>query len=134
MAAGKEFIDKLEQITGIYSDHALDDGFDYVSDDGNNEEHFQAVLKGTELAEKELWDNYEYFLKAVIPYAEKYGIKLALHPDNPPTNLGNVSRIMTSYENIDRAVNTIMPSKNLGVTMCQATYHIMGEDFMPSDI
>jgi mannonate dehydratase len=35
---------------------------------------------------------------------------------------------MTSYENIDKAVNRILPSKNLGITMCQATYHIMGED------
>lgn len=80
------------------------------------------------ITEKELWDNYEYFLKAVIPYAEKYGINLALHPDDPPTKLGNVSRIMTSYANIDKAINGVVPSKNLGVTMCQATYHIMGED------
>lgn len=80
------------------------------------------------ITEKELWDNYEYFLKAVIPHAEKYGINLALHPDDPPMKLGNVSRIMTSYENIDKAINKIVPSKNLGVTMCQATYHIMGED------
>ena len=35
---------------------------------------------------------------------------------------------MTSYENIDKAINQIVPSKNLGVTMCQATYKIMGED------
>lgn len=34
---------------------------------------------------------------AVIPYAEEYGINLALHPDDPPRKLGNVSRIMTSY-------------------------------------
>ena len=80
------------------------------------------------ITEKELWDNYEYFLKAVIPYAEKYGIQLALHPDDPPMHLGNVARIMTSYEKIDKAINKIMPSKNLGVTMCQATYHMMGED------
>lgn len=80
------------------------------------------------ITEKELWDNYEYFLKAVIPFAEKYGINLALHPDDPPVNLGNVSRIMTSYKNIDKAINQIVPSKNLGVTMCQATYKIMGED------
>lgn len=80
------------------------------------------------ITEKELWDNYEYFLKAVIPYAEKHGIKLALHPDDPPMSLGNVARIMTNYENIDKAINGIVKSDNLGVTMCQATYHIMGED------
>ncbi len=76
----------------------------------------------------ELWQNYEYFIKAVIPYAEKYGIKLALHPDDPPLDaLGGVSRIMTSFENIKRAVN-IVKSPNLGVTMCQATYLMMGEN------
>lgn len=77
---------------------------------------------------KELWENYEYFIKAVIPYAEKYGIKLALHPDDPPLEkLGDVERIMINYENIKKAIN-IVDSPNLGVTMCQATYLMMGED------
>lgn len=77
---------------------------------------------------KELWDNYEYFIKAVIPYAEKYNIRIALHPDDPPLEkLGDVERIMISYENIKRAIN-IVDSQNLGVTMCQATYLMMGED------
>lgn len=86
------------------------------------------VAKDERITEQELWDNYEYFLKAVIPYAEKHGIYLALHPDDPPMHLGNVARIMTNYENINKAVNQILPSKHLGITMCQATYHIMGED------
>lgn len=75
-----------------------------------------------------LWDNYEYFIKAVISDAEKYGIKLALHPDDPPLErLGGVERIMISYENINKAVN-IVKSDSLGVTMCQATYLMMGEN------
>ena len=75
-----------------------------------------------------MWNNYEYFIKAVIPYAEKYNIKLALHPDDPPLEkLGNVSRIMINYKNINKAIN-IVDSKNLGVTMCQATYLMMGEN------
>lgn len=81
------------------------------------------------ITSRQLWDNYEYFIKAVIPYAEKYNIRLALHPDDPPLEkLGDVSRIMISYENIDKAINGIVRSDNLGVTMCQATYHMMGED------
>ena len=76
----------------------------------------------------ELWNNYEYFIKAVIPYAEKFNIKLALHPDDPPLEkLGMVERIMINYKNIKKAIN-IVDSKNLGVTMCQATYCMMGED------
>lgn len=81
------------------------------------------------ITEAELWSNYEYFLKAVIPEAEKYEIKLALHPDDPPVpKLGEVSRIMISADNIKKAIYDICPSEMLGITMCQATYYIMGED------
>lgn len=83
---------------------------------------------GRKITERQLWDNYEYFIKAVIPHAEKHGIKLALHPDDPPVaSLGNVSRIMISNENIKKAIE-LVKSDNLGVTMCQATYLMMGED------
>ena len=78
---------------------------------------------------QELWRNYEYFVKAVIPYAERYGIKLGLHPDDPPVPcLGDVERIMISKENIKKAVYGIIQSENLGITMCQANFYIMGED------
>lgn len=84
---------------------------------------------GAKITADELWDNYTYFLKAVIPEAEKHGIKLALHPDDPPVpRLGDVERIMISRENIRKAVYDILPSDNLGITMCQANFFIMGED------
>ena len=78
---------------------------------------------------EELWANYEYFLKAVVPVAEKHNIKLALHPDDPPRpQLGDVGRIMISRKNIEKAIYDIVPSEILGVTFCQANYHIMGEN------
>ncbi len=83
---------------------------------------------GAAITKQELWDNYTYFLKAVLPVAEKHNIKLALHPDDPPRDLGKVERIMTSADNIDHAINGIIKSDCLGITMCQATYKIMGED------
>ena len=84
---------------------------------------------GAKITADELWKNYEYFIKATVPDAEKHGIKLALHPDDPPVpRLGDVERIMISRKNIRRAVYEIIPSESLGVTMCQANYFIMGED------
>lgn len=81
-----------------------------------------------EMTSDRVWENYVYFIKAVIPYAEKYGIKLALHPDDPPLEkLGNVARIFTSLENIEKGMN-VVKSQNLGVTFCQACYRLMGED------
>lgn len=93
---------------------------------GFNINDFKPVDK--KITSNELWDNYSYFINAVIPYAEKYNIKLALHPDDPPlAKLGEVERIMVNYENIKKAIN-IVNSPNLGVTMCQACYLMMGEE------
>ena len=87
------------------------------------------VPTGKKITADELWKNYEYFIKAVMPEAEKHGINLALHPDDPPLpSLGGVERIMISADNIEHAVRDIYPSDNLGITFCQACYYIMGED------
>lgn len=83
---------------------------------------------GMEITQEQLWENYTCFVKAVLPYAERYGIRLALHPDDPPVpRLGKVSRIMISHENIKKAIE-IGNSDFLGITMCQACYQMMGED------
>lgn len=80
------------------------------------------------ITKEQLWENYEYFIKAVIYYAEKYEINLALHPDDPPVEkLGDVERIMINRENIKKAIN-ILKSQRLGITMCQATYYVMEEN------
>lgn len=82
----------------------------------------------TTITAETLWQNYFYFIKAVLPHAERYGVKFALHPDDPPLEkLGGVSRIFTNKDNILRAINTIK-SDCLGVTFCQACYKLMGED------
>ena len=80
------------------------------------------------ISERQLWENYTCFIQAVLPYAERYHIRLALHPDDPPVDrLGGVSRIMTSHKNIKKALR-IGNSDNLGITMCQACYRVMGEN------
>ena len=83
---------------------------------------------GASISAKSLWENYKYFLDAVLPYAERYEIKLALHPDDPPLpTIGGVERIMISADNIHKAIYDIHPSEFLGLTMCQANFFIMGE-------
>ncbi len=80
------------------------------------------------ITKEELWNNYTYFIGAVLPEAEKNGITLALHPDDPPLPaLGGVERIMISLKDIERAMD-VSASPHLGVTFCQACYYAMGED------
>ncbi|MEO6962266.1 MAG: mannonate dehydratase [Puia sp.] len=81
-----------------------------------------------EISKEQLWANLEYFLKAVIPEAEKYGIKLAMHPDDPQVDeIRGISRIMTTVDNFKRMLD-IYPSASNGITMCQGNFSLMGAD------
>ena len=81
-----------------------------------------------EISEEKIWSNLEYFLKAVIPVAEKARVKMALHPDDPPLSpLRGIGRILTSAKNYRRVMD-IAPSPINGITFCQANFRLMGED------
>ncbi|HAQ19081.1 MAG TPA: mannonate dehydratase [Prolixibacteraceae bacterium] len=88
----------------------------------------QSLTKYGEVSKENLWKNLEYFLKAVVPEAEKNGIKLAMHPDDPQVDsIRGISRIMTTADAFRRMAN-IYPSPNNGITMCQGNFSLMGED------
>jgi len=73
----------------------------------------------------QVWANYEYFIKAVMPTAEKWGVRMALHPDDPCLpSLGGYARIFGSIEAYDRAY-AIYPSPSNAVTFCQANFKLM---------
>ena len=56
------------------------------------------------IGEEELWDNCRYFLRAVLPVAEECGVKLALHPDDPPRPIFGLPRITHDQAGFDRMV------------------------------
>ena len=77
------------------------------------------------LNHEQVWANYEYFIKAVMPTAEKMGIRMGLHPDDPCLpSLGGYARIFGSIEAYDRAY-AIYPSPSNAVTFCQANFKLM---------
>jgi len=83
------------------------------------------VLK---LSSEQVWENYGYFIKSVMPTAERCGIRMALHPDDPCLpSLGGYARIMGSVEAYDRAY-ALYPSPSNAVTFCQANFKLMGGD------
>ena len=55
-----------------------------------------------EIGEEGLWANLEKFLKKVIPVAEECGVKMAIHPDDPPYPIFGLPRIITDEKNLDR--------------------------------
>jgi mannonate dehydratase len=80
------------------------------------------------ISDDEMWDNYAYFIRAVVPVAEEAGVKLALHPDDPPVpSIGGVARIMRDPEAFRRALE-IEPSEALGLKFCVGCWSEMGAD------
>ena len=75
-----------------------------------------------------MWGSLEYFLKAVVPVAEESGVRLAIHPDDPPVDsLMGISRILTSADAFQRVID-LVPSAYNGITLCQGSFATMGED------
>ncbi len=77
---------------------------------------------------KRLWENLERFLHEVLPVAEACGIRLALHPDDPPLPefLGQ-PQIITSNAALRRVVE-LAPSPANGLCYCVGSLHPAGED------
>jgi mannonate dehydratase len=91
------------------------------------------LTEGGEISEEKLWENLEYFLKKIIPVAEIAGVKLAMHPDDPPLSpIRGMGRIMRSVENYQRLID-MYPSEVNGITLCQGNFTLMTDD-LPSVI
>ena len=86
-----------------------------------------------EVSEETLWSNLERFMRAVVPVAEEAGVKLALHPDDPPISpIQGIGRILTSPDAMAKAID-LVPSPNNGITFCQGSFATMNAD-VPAEI
>lgn len=90
------------------------------------------LLETGEVTPEDMWAAFEYFLKAVVPEAEKAGVRLALHPDDPPQPIDRgVPRIMSSVANYRRMLRTVDSDHN-GITLCQGNFALMPEVIIQS--
>jgi mannonate dehydratase len=81
-------------------------------------------------SEDELWDNFCYFMQRIIPVAEDAGVRLALHPNDPPAHvpLGGIPCLIKSAEAYRRAFE-IADSPALGMELCTGCWLEGGEGF-----
>jgi len=69
------------------------------------------------IGEDQLWANMQTFLNAVIPVAEESGVKMAIHPDDPPWGMFGLPRIITNEQNLERFLK-LYDSEANGLTFC----------------
>ena len=67
--------------------------------------------------EEKLFANLVYFLRAIMPVCKKYGVNMAIHPDDPAWPVFNLPRIITGKEKIQRLLDAV-PEKENGLTLC----------------
>lgn len=78
--------------------------------------------------DEELWAALQAFFDDVVPVAEQAGVRIALHPDDPPVpSLRGVPHLLRSVDALERAM-LLHPSSSLGLDLCLGTVSEMGED------
>ena len=70
-----------------------------------------------EIDDEKLWQNMTVFLKEVIPVAEESGVKMAIHPDDPPWGIFGLPRVIIDEKNLKRFLS-IVDSPSNGITLC----------------
>jgi mannonate dehydratase len=77
----------------------------------------EALISYKNLGKNQLRENLVYFLKEIIPVCDALGVKMALHPDDPPYSLLGLPRIVSREEDFEYLANQV-PSSNNGICFC----------------
>lgn len=80
---------------------------------------------------EQLWDNLGYFLERVVPVAEQAGVRLAIHPDDPPWEVFGLPRIITDREALNRVADLVDSPAN-GITFCTGSLGPLASNDLPA--
>jgi mannonate dehydratase len=85
------------------------------------------------VSETKLWENLAYFLERVVPVAASSGVRMALHPDDPPWSIFGLPRIITDGAALERVTSIIDNSAN-GITFCAGSLAANPKNDLPAII
>nr|CAC9200821.1 Mannonate dehydratase [Citrobacter werkmanii] len=98
------------------------------AEEGYTLDQFRAHLATYQNIDKaKLRDNFAYFLKAIVPVAEATGVRMAVHPDDPPRPILGLPRIVSTIEDMQWMVETVNSMAN-GFTMCTGSYGVRADN------
>ncbi|EMI5491879.1 mannonate dehydratase [Providencia stuartii] len=91
-------------------------------------EQFRQHLKRyANIDRNKLREHFAYFLKKIIPVAEEIGMKMAVHPDDPPRPILGLPRIVSTIEDMQWIADTVDSDAN-GYTMCTGSYGVRADN------
>ncbi len=120
----KQQLEKMDPLTGELSLPGWDSS--YQKDDLRR----LFGLYG-KLTKDQLWENLAHFLRKIIPVAEASGLKMAIHPDDPPYDIFGLPRLITCRENLERFLGLVDSPAN-GLTFCTGSLGCAGFNDIPA--
>ena len=98
------------------------------AEEGYTLDQFRARLAEYDgISKDDLRDNMAVFLRAIVPVAEEVGVRLAVHPDDPPRPILGLPRIVSTIEDMQWLKETV-DSINNGFTMCTGSYGVRADN------
>jgi mannonate dehydratase len=84
--------------------------------------HFKEINEAYQgIGHPEMYENYKYFLDAVIPTCEKFDVKLAVHPDDPSFDLFGWPRVVSNKQDLQTVLD-LNPSPYNGLCLCLGSF------------
>lgn len=98
------------------------------AEEGYTLDQFRARLaEYDEIDKAQLRENMAVFLRAIVPVAEEVGVRLAVHPDDPPRPILGLPRIVSTIEDMQWFKQTV-DSRYNGFTMCTGSYGVRADN------
>jgi len=132
-AAAKHYLDGLSEEDRALLTNTILAGLPGTDEVFTIAEFKEHLNKYSEVDAQALKENLFYFLRAIVPYAEKLGIKMCIHPDDPPFPILGLPRVASSLNDLTDIVNSY-PSIANGITLCTGSLGASGKNDLPEII
>lgn len=129
--AAKAYLDSISESEKTYLTNTIMAGLPGTDEVFTIAEFKEHLKKYAQTDAKALKANLAYFLKGIIPTAEELGIKMCIHPDDPPFPILGLPRVVCNEEDLLDVVNAY-PSPSNGITFCTGSLGANPKNDLPA--